>query len=123
MTDLWRLIPITLCLSACWTVSSYAESTVAQQDARKVLDEMPPDLLAKVRTLAEMLQQGIKDGKLTEAEIQRGVMSGQLAERLKQLNPEAGQLFEEISAASKQGKGPGEASLLPLVGGLGIPEP
>ena len=48
------------------------------------------------------------------------MMSGQLGERLKQLSPEAGQLFSDITQASKEGKGPGEESLMPLLGGLGI---
>jgi hypothetical protein len=90
------------------------------QDAAKVLTGMPPDMLAKVQSLAQILQQGIKDGKLTDEEVKRGMMSGQLAEQLKQLSPEAGQVLSEISEASKNGKGPGEDSLLPLLGGLGI---
>jgi hypothetical protein len=90
------------------------------QDATKILNGMPPDMLAKVQSLAQILQQGIKDGKLTDEEVKREMMSGQLAEQLKQLSPEAGQLLSEISEASKDGKGPGEESLMPLLGGLGI---
>ena len=84
------------------------------------INGMPPDVLAKVRSLAQILQQGIKDGKISDAEIQQGLTSGQLREKLKQLSPEATQLLEEISDASRQGKGPGEESLMPLMGGLGI---
>lgn len=81
---------------------------------------MSPDVLAKVRSLAQILQQGLKEGKISDVDIQQGLTSGQLGEKLKQLSPEAGQLFEEISAASRQGKGPGEESLMPLMGGMGI---
>ena len=80
---------------------------------------MPPELLTKVQALAQILQQGVKDGKLTDAEIQQGMLSGHLGEKLKLLSPEASQLLEEISDASKQGRGPGEDSLIPLLGGLG----
>jgi hypothetical protein len=72
-----------------------------------------------VQALAEILQQGVRDGKLTDAEIHQGMLSGRLGERLKQLSPEAGQLLEEISDATRQGNGPGEESLIPLLGGLG----
>jgi len=99
---------------------SYAQLAGEPQDAARILNSMPPDLLTKVQALAQILQQGIKDGKLTDAEIQQGMLSGRLGERLKQLSPEAGQLLEDISDASKQGKGPGEESLIPLLGGLGI---
>ena len=100
--------------------ASYAQLGGGQQDAASVLNGMPPDVLAKVRSLAQILQQGIKDGKISEVKFQQGLTSGQLGEKLKQLSPEAPQLLEEISDASRQGKGPGEESLMPLMGGLGI---
>lgn len=89
-------------------------------EAAKILNNMPPDLFAKVQALAQHLQQGIKEGKLSEAEVQQGMMSGHLGEKLKNLNPQAGQLLDEISDAMKNGQGPGEAALIPLLGGLGI---
>ena len=89
-------------------------------EAAKILNNMPPDLFAKVQALAQQLQQGIKEGKLSEAEIQQGMLSGHLAEKLKSLNPQAGHLLDEISDAMKNGQGPGEAALMPLLGGLGI---
>jgi hypothetical protein len=116
----WKLTLIILGLLASPPVLSYAQLGAGQQDAARVLNSMSPDLLSKVRALAQILQQGIKDGQLTDADIQQGMMSGRLAERLKQLNPEAEHLLEEISEASKQGKGPGEESLVPLIEGLGI---
>ena len=91
-----------------------------QQDTAGILNGMPPDVLAKVRSLAQILQQGIKDGKISDADIRQGLTSGQLGEKLKRLSPEAGQLLDEISDASRQGKGPGEESLMPLMGGLGV---
>ena len=101
-------------------IPAYAQLGGGQQDASNILNGMPPDVLAKVRSLAQILQQGLKEGKISDAEIQQGLTSGQLGEKLKQLSPEAPQLLEEISDASKQGKGPGEESLIPLMGGLGV---
>ncbi len=114
-------ILIAMCgISLTLAVSSSAQVGGGQQDAAKILNGMPPDVLAKVQSLAQILQQNIKEGKLTDNEIKQEMMSGHLGEKLRQLNPEAGQLLQEISEASKQGKGPGEESLLPLLGGLGI---
>lgn len=89
-------------------------------EAAKILNKMPQALFAKIQALAQHLQQGIKEGKLSEAEVQQGMMSGHLAEKLMNLNPQPGQLLDEISDAMKNGQGPGEAALMPLLGGLGI---
>jgi hypothetical protein len=115
----WKSTRIALGLSACLALPSYAQVGTGPQDAAKVLHSMSPDLLAKVEALAQILQQGIKDGKLTDAELQQELMSGRLVERIKQLSPEASQLLEDITHASKQGQGPGEDSLAPLLQGLG----
>lgn len=115
------LVLITICLILLsFAVPSYAQLGGGPQGAEKILTGMPPEMLAKVQSLAQIIQQNIKEGKLTDDEVQRGMMSGQLGERLKQLSPEAGQLFSDITQASKEGKGPGEESLMPLLGGLGI---
>lgn len=104
-----------------WTTLTHAQLGGGQQDAASILNGMPPDVLSKVQSLAQILQQGLKDGKISEAEIRQGLTSGHLGEKLKQLGPEATQLLDEISDASRQGKGPGEDSLMPLMGGLSIP--
>lgn len=114
----WMIAASGLLLSLA--VPAYAQLGGGQQGAERILNGMPPDMLAKVQSLAQIIQQSIKEGKLTDDEVQRGMMSGQLGERLKQLSPEAGQLFSDITKASKEGKGPGEESLMPLLGGLGI---
>jgi hypothetical protein len=114
-------LAIVLCgLLLSLVIPAYAQFGGDRQDAAGILNGMPPDVLAKVRSLAQILQQGLKDGKISEAEIQQGLTSGELGEKLKQLSPEAAQLLEEITDASRQGKGPGEESLMPLMGGLGI---
>jgi hypothetical protein len=110
-------------LMTCGLIGLLAFPCSAQMgtgEAAKILSNMPPDLFAKVQALAQHLQQGIKEGKLSEAEVQQGMMSGHLGEKLKNLNPQASKLLDEISDAVKNGQGPSEAALMPLLGGLGI---
>jgi hypothetical protein len=121
MMGLTGKLMITLCgFLLSLTMPAYAQLGSGQPDAASILSNMPPDVLAKVRSLAQILQQGLKEGRISDTEIQQGLTSGQLGEKLKQLSPEASQLFDEISDASRQGKGPGEESLMPLMGGLGV---
>lgn len=94
--------------------------TGGRQEAVNILNSLPPDLHAKMQALAQLLDRSIKAGQLTDVEIQQDMLSGRLGDKLKHLNPEAGRLLDEISDAMKNGKGPGEAALLPLLGGLGI---
>lgn len=120
MMSLLNSMALLLGLVLWFAHPSYAQVGGNQQDATRILNEMSPETLAKVQSLALILQQNVNEGKLSESEIRQGLLSGQLRERLKQMNPEAGQLLKEISDASKTGKGPGEESLIPLLGGLGI---
>lgn len=119
MNRSWTIMPLVLGLTMLLWAASYAQMG-GRQDAMNILNSMPPDLYTKVQTLAKMLDQSIKAGTLTDAEIQQGMMSGRLGDKLKTVNPEAGRLLDEISEAMKSGKGPGEDSLIPLLGGLGI---
>ena len=104
---------ISLCgfLLSLFVPPAYAQLGGGQQDAASIINGLPPDVLAKARSLAQILQQSLKDGKISDADIQQGLTSGQLGEKLKQLSPEAGRLLEEISDASRQGKGPGGRTL------------
>lgn len=97
----------------------YSQLRSGQQDAASILNSMPPEVLAKVQALAQILLQGVQEGKLTDAEIRQGMLSGRLAEKLRKLNPAADQLLQEISSAMKDGAGPGQESILPLLQGLG----
>ncbi|MBH0202662.1 MAG: hypothetical protein HP496_10325 [Nitrospira sp.] len=101
-------------------IPAYGQLRGGQQDAAGILSGMHPDVLAKVRSLAQILQQGLKDGKISAAEIQQGLTSGQLGDKLKQLSPEATQLLAEISEASRQEKRPGEENLMLLMGEFGV---
>jgi hypothetical protein len=121
MMGLTGKLMIVLCgFSLSLAIPAYAQLGNGQPDAASILSGMPPDVLAKVRSLAQILQQGLKEGKISDADIQQGLTSGQLGEKLKQLSPEASQLLDEISDASQQRKGLGEESLMPLMGGLAV---
>ena len=88
-------------------------------NAAGVLNSLPPDLHKKLQQLSQLIDQNIKAGKLTEAQVQQELMSGQLKQTIRSLGPEANQLFDEINTDMKNGKGPGEDALAPLLGGLG----
>lgn len=118
MNRRWAIALLALGSTMCTWSSSFAQ-VGGRQDAMNILSTMPPDLYAKVQALAKLLDQNIKAGTITDAEVRQGMMSGQLSETLKTVNPEAGQLLDEISEAMKSGQGPGEDSLVPLLGGLG----
>jgi hypothetical protein len=87
-------------------------------DAAGILNTLPPELHKKLQQLSELLDENIKAGKITEAQVQQLLMSGRLERAIRSLGPEANQLFDEINAEMKNGKGPGEEALAPLLGGL-----
>jgi len=99
----------------------WAQSTEGQpsNDAAGILNSLPPDLHQKLQQLSQLIDQNIKAGKLTEAQVQQELMSGRLEQTIRSLGPEANQLFDEINSDMKNGKGPGEDALMPLLGGMG----
>lgn len=86
------------------------------QNTAGILDALPPDVLAKVQQLAQMLQQNINEGKITDAQIQRELMSGNLQQTIKSINPEASHLLDDIKASMKNS--PNAENLPDLLGGL-----
>ena len=86
------------------------------QNTGGILDALPSDVLAKVQQLGEMLQQDIKEGKITEAQIQRELMSGNLQQTIESINPGAGHLLDDINASMKNS--PNAENLPDLLGGL-----
>ena len=83
-----------------------------------VLNSLPPDLQKKLQQLSQLIDRNIKADTLTEAQVQRELMLGRLEQTIRSLGPEANQLFDEINTDMKNGKGPGEDALAPLLGGL-----
>ncbi|MBU6432025.1 MAG: hypothetical protein KJS98_01770 [Nitrospirae bacterium] len=86
------------------------------QNTEGILAALPSDVLAKVRQLAQLLQQNINEGKITDAQIQHELMSGNLQQTIKSINPEASHLLDDINASMKNS--PNAESLPGLLGGL-----
>jgi hypothetical protein len=86
------------------------------QNTAGILDAFSPDVLAKVQRLAQLLQQNINEGKITDAQIQRELMSGNLQQTIKSIDPEAGDLLDDINSSMKNS--PNAGNLPDLLGGL-----
>jgi hypothetical protein len=87
-----------------------------QSDILKLLGELPPDTMKKAEALGKILQQDLKEGKLTEAQLHEELMSGNLEQKLRGLNPEAGPLLDDIADSMKNH--PNADSLPNLLNGL-----
>ncbi len=110
-----------LTIACCLFLVAEASAQIAPgdhlpQNTAGILDALPSDVRAKAQRLAQMLQQNIHDGKITDAQIQRELMSGNLQQTIKSINPEAGHLLDEINASIKNS--PNAENLPDLLGGL-----
>lgn len=112
------LIAIAVTLFATTPAFAQSAGDGLPPDATGILNSLPPDLHKKIQQLSELLDENIKAGKISDALIQKQLMSGGLERTIRSLGPEANQLFDEINADMKNGKGPGEEALAPLLGGL-----
>ena len=117
MTRWSTILTITCCVFLF--AEAYAQITPGghlPQNTAGILDALPSNVRAKVQQLAQMLQQNINEGKITDAQIQRELMSGNLQQTIKSINPEASDLLEEINASMKNS--PNAENLPDLLGGL-----
>ena len=73
----------------------------SQAEILKLYSELPPETMNNVEMLGKILQQDLKDGKLTQARIQEELKSGTLERTLRDLNPEAGPLLDDIGQQMK----------------------
>ena len=73
----------------------------SQADILKLLSDLPPETMKKVELLGKILQQDLKEGKLTQTQIQDELTSGNLEQKLRDLNPEAGPLLDDLTQAMK----------------------
>jgi hypothetical protein len=99
----WRLL-VFLTLWCSWQASVLAQTPIGAQkqaDILKLMSELPPDVMVKIQQLGKILQQDLKDGKLTQEQIQDELLSGNLDQKLRVLNPEAGPLLDDIAQAMK----------------------
>jgi len=72
-----------------------------QAEILKLMGELPPETMKNVETLGKILQQDLKEGKLTQARIQEELKSGTFEQTLRNLNPEAGPLLDDIGQQMK----------------------
>ncbi len=95
-----------LFLGLCLVFSSAIQAQMPlggqnQTDILKLLNELPPETMKKIEALGKILQQNLKEGKLTEAQLHEELMSGNLEQKLRGLNPEAGPLLDDIADEMK----------------------
>lgn len=117
MRTLIRLLFLGLCLVFNSTVLAQMPiDGQSQADILKLLGELPPETMKKVEALGKILQQDLKEGKLTEAQLHEELMSGNLEQKLRELNPEAGPLLDDIADSMKNH--PNADSLPNLLNGM-----
>ena len=73
----------------------------SQAEVLKLMGELPPETMKNVEALGKILQQDLKEGKLTQARIQEELKAGTLEQTLRVLNPEAGPLLDDIGQQMK----------------------
>lgn len=73
----------------------------SQAEILKLIGELPPETMKNVEALGKILQQDLKEGKLTQTRIQEELKSGTFEQTLRHLNPEAGPLLDDIGQQMK----------------------
>ncbi|MDZ4734326.1 MAG: hypothetical protein SGJ16_12165 [Nitrospirota bacterium] len=117
MRTLVRLLFLGLCLVFGSAVQAQMPLDGQNQaEVLKLLNELPPETMKKVEALGMILQQGLNEGKLTEAQLHEELMSGNLEQTLRGLNPEAGPLLDDIGQAMQSH--PNADSLPTLLNGM-----
>ena len=101
------LILLTLwCIGQSAAIAQMPMSGPSQANILKLMSELPPETMKSIQQLGLILQQDLKEGKLTDAQIQQELSSGNLEQKLRDLNPEAGQLLDDVSQAMKRHSNP-----------------
>jgi hypothetical protein len=72
-----------------------------QAEILQLLHDLPPETMKKIEALGKIMQQNLKEGKLTESQLQEGLKSGTLEQKLRGLNPESGPLLDGIADEMK----------------------
>jgi len=101
-----RILVGVLALILCLGHSSLALTQMplggeSQDDILKLFNELPPETMKKVEALGKILQQDLREGKLTESQLHKELTSGTLEQKLRGLNPEAGLLLDDIADSMK----------------------
>lgn len=116
-----RTLVMQLILGLCLVFDSVVQAQIPlngqnQAEILKLMGELPPETMKKVEALGKVLQQNLKEGKLTQAQIQEELKSGTLDQTLKTLNPEAGPLLDDLADSMKNH--PNADSLPDLLNGM-----
>lgn len=101
-----RTLVMQLILGLCLVFDSVVQAQIplngqSQAEILKLMGELPPETMKNVETLGKILQQDLKEGKLTQARMQEELKSGTLDRTLRELNPEAGPLLDDIGQQMK----------------------
>ena len=102
---MWTLVRLLL-LGICVVFGSNAQAQMPlggqnQAEILQLLNELPPETMKKIEALGKIMQQNLKEGKLTETQLQEGLKSGTLEQKLRGLNPETGPLLDDIADEMK----------------------
>jgi len=102
MRTLVRLLFVGICVASVSAVQAQMPvDGQSQAEILKLYSELPPETMKKVEVLGKLMQQNLKEGKLTQAQIQEELKSGTLEQTLRTLNPEAGPLLDDIGQQMK----------------------
>lgn len=118
MAYLTILLFMTLSLLLTLQTAAQTVGGHAPVNASAILNSLPPELSSKLQQLSQIVDQHIKAGHITDEQIQQQLLSGQLEQVIRSLGPEANRLMDDIGIDMRNGKGPGEDALMPLLGGL-----
>lgn len=119
-----RTLVMQLILGLCLVFDNTAPAQMpidgqSQAEVLKLMGELPPETMKNVEALGKILQQDLKEGKLTQARMQEELKSGTFEQTLRGLNPEAGPLLDDIG---QQMKNHPDADRLPdLLNGMAGP--
>ena len=112
-----RLLFLGLCLVFNSTVLAQMPiDGQSQAEILKLYNELPLETMKNVEALGKILQQDLKEGKLTQARIQEELKSGTFEQTLRNLNPEANPLLNDIGQQMKNH--PNAANLPNLLNGM-----
>lgn len=116
-----RILVTLLLLGLCLVVNNSVLAQMpidgqSQAEVLKLIGELPPETMKNVEVLGKILQQDLKEGKLTQARIQEELKSGTFEQTLRNLNPEAGPLLDDIGQQMKNH--PNAENLPDLMNGL-----
>ena len=89
------------CIGQSAALAQMPMSGSSQASILKLMNQLPPETMKNIQQLGLILQQDMKEGKLTDAQIQEELRSGNLEQRLRDLNPEAGPLLDDVTQAMK----------------------